>query len=131
MQAKLLLHRRQLHALLRFHIANFEFIVGICSAQFVLCEFLLYNTPRGDSGLTPRDVDRRPRERDVALPRFRGRRGRPRDAHEAVRGRVEDLGWRAVKEAGCVAPARLPGLLLLGRSVGGEAEGADLLRLSS
>ena len=29
-------------------------------------------------------------------------------------GRVEDLGWRAVEEAGCVAPARLPRLLLLG-----------------
>ena len=43
-------------------------------------------------------------------------------------GRVEDLGWRAVKEAGCVAPARLPGLLPLGRPVGGDAQGADLLR---
>jgi len=29
-------------------------------------------------------------------------------------GRVEDLGWRAVKEAGCVAPARLPRLLFPG-----------------
>ena len=26
-------------------------------------------------------------------------------------GRVEDLGWRAIKEAGCVAPARLPWVL--------------------
>ena len=39
-------------------------------------------------------------------------------------GRVEDLGWRAVKEAGCVAPARLPGLFLLGPLLGGVLDAA-------
>ena len=43
------------------------------STTLPICEYLLYNTPRGDIGLTPRDGDRRrwslssPRGREPAV----------------------------------------------------------------